>query len=160
MSAHGNDRTIGMVASAMLTAVLLFAFVPAHAQYRQIDILSERSTGMAPTASYRTSPVDAPSTMSIDSTAARPGARTFLEPNAPNPFHGSTTISYSLAEETQVLLTVHDFFYANVLTLVDETQPAGRYSVTFSPSDMPSGIYFYTLRTGKGMEWGRMVHIR
>lgn len=100
------------------------------------------------------------SSTSVDSVSVRPASRTFLEPNVPNPFHGSTTISYSLAEETEVLLTVHDFFYNRVVTLVAEPQPAGRYSVTFSPPETASGVYFYSLKTDSGIEWGRMVHIQ
>jgi hypothetical protein len=90
-----------------------------------------------------------------------PGSRTFLEPNAPNPFPGSTTIGYSLAEDGPVLLKVYDFFYREIETLVDANQTAGkRYVVTFIPRGLPSGMYFYELRTNRGRELKRMIYMK
>jgi len=93
-----------------------------------------------------------------------PGKRDFLEPNAPNPF-GSvspfTKISYSIAEDSHVLLKVYDFFYEEVETLVDSLQPAGYYTVTFNPRGrIPSGMYFYELRTERTRELRRMLYVK
>ncbi len=111
---------------------------------------AQGTAGSAPTVAARDSVV-----------AVKPGTRTYLEPNAPNPFSGTTTIRYSLAEETHVLLTINDGRYDQVATLVDETQPAGRYVITFAANGLgiSSGVYFYTLTTSNGFEWGRMIYI-
>jgi len=93
-----------------------------------------------------------------------PGARDFLEPNAPNPFGASdrsTKISYSIGEESHVVITIYDFFYEEVVTLVDLVQPTGYYTVPFiPPPTMPSGMYFYELRTGRTRELRRMMYMK
>jgi hypothetical protein len=60
--------------------------------------------------------------ISGDSIGIQPGLQTFLEPNRPNPFSGSTDIFYPIGSETQVVLKVYDFFYHEVVTLVGETR--------------------------------------
>ena len=96
-----------------------------------------------------------------DSIGVEPGQSTYLEPNVPNPFTLSTLIAYSLATETSVILTVYDFFYGEVTTLVNnKTQAPGRYEVSFTPASLASGMYFYTLRTREGIEQRRMLYIK
>lgn len=92
------------------------------------------------------------------------GSRDFLEPNAPNPFGAtipSTKISYAISEESHVVITIYDFFYEEVVTLVDAVQPTGYYTVTFvPPPTMPSGMYFYEMRTGRTRELRRMMYMK
>jgi|GEM_PF-1918067 len=100
-----------------------------------------------------------------DTVVISPGARDYLEPNAPNPFgdpRSETEIAYSLAEESPVELRIYDFFYNEVATLVDGVvQPAGRHVVPFDPpATMPSGMYFYELRTSRYRELRRMIYVK
>lgn len=69
--------------------------------------------------------------------------------NYPNPFNPSTTISYSLAEASHVELKVFDMLGREIRTLVSRLQAAGEYKVQFNASDLPSGIYIYTLKAGE-----------
>lgn len=71
-----------------------------------------------------------------------------LGQNYPNPFNPSTTIEFSLARESFVELTVTNTLGKKVATLVHGTHPAGRHAVHFEAVDLPSGVYFYTLRSG------------
>ena len=99
-----------------------------------------------------------------DTVKINPGQRTFLEPNFPNPFNVATTIAYSLAEPTRVELRVYDFDFVEVALLVDEDQQPGRYRVLFDPNLLPlraaSGMYFYELKTNRGVELKRMLYIK
>ncbi|RJP66585.1 MAG: T9SS C-terminal target domain-containing protein [Ignavibacteriales bacterium] len=94
-----------------------------------------------------------------------------LEQNYPNPFNPTTTIKYSIPVETRhsaaggsslqfVTLMIYDILGNEVITLVNEEQPAGNYEVEFNGSHLPSGIYFYELRTGSFISTKKMLMIK
>jgi len=83
-----------------------------------------------------------------------------LKQNYPNPFNPSTVISYQLPVIGMVLLKVYDLLGREIATLVNEEKPAGEYEVEFNAARLPSGIYFYQLRTGNFSETKKMVLIR
>ena len=73
-----------------------------------------------------------------------------LEQNYPNPFNPSTTISYTLSQNSTVTLRITDVLGREVATLVNQTQDAGNYAISWKGVDMngidvPSGTYFYRL---------------
>jgi hypothetical protein len=72
-----------------------------------------------------------------------------LEQNFPNPFNPSTTIRYSLPEESYVKLVVFNMLGEEIISLVNTTQKAGRYEVTLDASDLATGVYIYSLETTK-----------
>ena len=59
-----------------------------------------------------------------------------LEQNFPNPFNPTTTINYSLKKQTHVRITVYDIMGRFVKTLVDATEPTGKYKTVFDGSDI------------------------
>ena len=69
-----------------------------------------------------------------------------LEQNYPNPFNPSTTIHFSVPENSFISLKVYDVLGAEVAELVSETKEPGNYSIPFNASKLTSGIYFYTLK--------------
>ena len=70
-----------------------------------------------------------------------------LEQNYPNPFNPSTTLSQRGDEGGFVTLKIYDSLGKEVQTLVNRQQSPGSYKVKFDASGLPSGIYFYTLKT-------------
>ena len=87
-----------------------------------------------------------------------------LTQNYPNPFNPTTTIEYSIpnvgmlnATSSNVRLIVYDVLGRKVTTLVNEKQTPGNYSVKFDASNLPSGIYFYTLRAGDFVATKKMI---
>ena len=72
-----------------------------------------------------------------------------LSQNFPNPFNPTTVISYELPVNSQVTLKVYDVLGREVRTLVDENKHAGSYRLTFNAGNLPSGVYFVRLETGK-----------
>jgi len=87
---------------------------------------------------------------STDLIAERPG-RIELHQNYPNPFNPSTVISFSVPEVTDAELAVHDILGRKLQILVNGRVQAGTHDITFEASDLSSGVYIYTLRTGGQM---------
>ena len=91
-----------------------------------------------------------------------------LEQNYPNPFNPSTkikfTIPYVNASEAKqselVTLKVYDVLGTEVVTLLNEKKSAGIYEVEFDARQLPSGIYFYQLRTESFTNTKKMVLLK
>ncbi len=67
--------------------------------------------------------------------------------NYPNPFNPVTTVRYEIPCESRVILSIFDITGREIAKLVNETQPAGLYSVTWNAGDLGSGVYFYRIQT-------------
>ncbi len=83
-----------------------------------------------------------------------------LEQNYPNPFNPSTTISYTIPNESQVSLVVYDIMGKQVAELVNNKQPAGDYNVNFDAASMASGTYFYKLTAGEFISVKKMILLK
>jgi hypothetical protein len=81
--------------------------------------------------------------------ANQPVAFALLQ-NYPNPFNPSTTITFELPEASAVSLNVYNILGQLVTTVAEGYFEAGSHIVEFTGSDLPSGIYFYELKTDKG----------
>lgn len=66
----------------------------------------------------------------------------------PNPFNPATTVSYSLANDGFIQMTLYDLLGRQVVQLVREHQKAGTYSVPLNASSFASGVYFIWMETG------------
>ncbi|MBM3331212.1 T9SS type A sorting domain-containing protein [candidate division WOR-3 bacterium] len=80
----------------------------------------------------------------------------------PNPFGRMTTISYSLARESDVELRVYNSVGRVVTTLVSGMQRPGRYAVSWDvrgvpAAKLPCGTYFCRLEAGEFTATRKMV---
>jgi hypothetical protein len=64
----------------------------------------------------------------------------------PNPFKGTTTLTYSLPVDGQVLIEVYNLVGSKVNVAVDETQSAGEYSLNLDASNLQPGVYTAILK--------------
>jgi len=88
-----------------------------------------------------------------------------LAGNYPNPFSGKTTIEYTLSHSTTVVLEVFNINGKKARTLVDESLPAGSYTVQWDGTDdagkqLPGGIYLYRLTNADATITRRCVMLR
>lgn len=90
----------------------------------------------------------------------RPPQEFALKQNYPNPFNGTTHIQFDLPNPTNVQLTVYNTLCQRVATLVNGPMPAGRPDVIFDVTNLPSGLYFYQLRTDQFVETRKMLIVR
>lgn len=71
-----------------------------------------------------------------------------LHQNFPNPFNSSTTIPFSIHENSHVTLIVVNIQGSIVTTLVDDFMGPGSYHATFDSRGISSGTYFTILESG------------
>ncbi|MCB9208413.1 MAG: CotH kinase family protein [Ignavibacteriales bacterium] len=106
-----------------------------------------------------------------------------LSQNYPNPFNPSTTIKYSIPNNTVMLnlfqhlnnseipnqvrddnanvkLIVYDILGREVTTLVNQKQKPGNYEVEFNARNLTSGIYFYRITAGTFNEVKKMILLK
>ncbi|MCX7877143.1 MAG: choice-of-anchor B family protein [Ignavibacteria bacterium] len=80
-----------------------------------------------------------------------------LNQNYPNPFNPVTTIEFTIPEGSHTKLTVYDVTGRQVGLLTDDYRPAGTYKINYDASHLASGVYFYTLSSGKFRQTRKMV---
>ncbi|MEI7907910.1 MAG: FlgD immunoglobulin-like domain containing protein, partial [Bacteroidota bacterium] len=88
-----------------------------------------------------------------------------LAQNYPNPFNPETRISYRLSETGFTTLTIHDQLGRTIKTLVAQHQSSGDHAVVWNGKDesgntVSSGIYFYSLNSGKSVQSKKMVLLK
>jgi hypothetical protein len=83
-----------------------------------------------------------------------------LGQNYPNPFNPETTISFRVPEAGKISLKIYNVLGENVATIVEEYLTAGNYSYKWQPQHQPSGLYYYTLKSGSFSETKKMLLVR
>jgi spore germination protein YaaH len=88
-----------------------------------------------------------------------------LYQNYPNPFNPSTTIEYEIVKADNIKLNVYNILGEKIAVLVNEYQLEGKYSIDFNvktghAQSLPSGTYFYQIKTGKYFEVKKMLLIK
>jgi len=65
-----------------------------------------------------------------------------IEQNHPNPFNPSTTLNYSIADNSLVRIEIYNLLGQIVAELINSEQISGNHSVTWNASGLSSGVYF------------------
>ena len=90
---------------------------------------------------------------------AGPSKFTLLQ-NYPNPFNPTTNIEYSLSVGSFVKIVVYNVLGEVVSNLVNNYESPGMHTVEFNGADLPSGVYFYRLRTNNLVQVRKMVLLK
>ena len=83
-----------------------------------------------------------------------------LAQNHPNPFNPTTTIEFNLPETSPVQLRVFNVQGQLVATLLDDLAEAGEHALTFNAANLPSGVYYYQLRSGQSVQSRKMILLK
>jgi len=83
-----------------------------------------------------------------------------LNQNYPNPFNPTTTISYRVPVRSIVTIDVYDVLGREIVSLVNEYKESGIYEAEFDASNLPTGIYYYTLKAGDFSQTSKMLLVK
>jgi len=83
-----------------------------------------------------------------------------LNQNYPNPFNPKTTISYEIAGNVHVKITIYDLLGRQCAVLINEKQKAGKYDLSFDGKRFASGVYIYKINAGDYQDARRMVLVK
>jgi len=83
-----------------------------------------------------------------------------LYQNYPNPFNPVTHISFDIKTSGNVKLTLYDVLGKEVKVMVDKQLNPGSYFTELNAEDLPSGVYFYTLRSENYYETKSLVILK
>lgn len=92
-------------------------------------------------------------------------ANYYLSKNFPNPFNSTTAIQYFIPEASSVVLTIFDIAGRELVTLSNQKQEAGLHTLHWNGTDhsgipLKSGLYLYTLDTGKFTQTRKMLLLK
>ncbi len=83
-----------------------------------------------------------------------------LGQNYPNPFNPTTRFTFAIAQTGRVEIAVFNTLGQHVARLADQVMTAGQYELEFDASRLPSGVYFYRLKTGNFTDVKKMTLLR
>jgi hypothetical protein len=78
----------------------------------------------------------------------------------PNPANNSTRISYELKNSENVTILLTDITGRTVMTLNEGSKSPGNHVADVNLTDLTSGTYFYTLKTGNSQATKKMVIVK
>jgi len=83
-----------------------------------------------------------------------------LHQNYPNPFNPSTTISFSLPEQTLVSIQIYNVRGQLIHTLTNSVYAPGQHTLTWKPINLSSGIYLYKINAGDFNAVKKMTYLK
>lgn len=101
----------------------------------------------------------------VDENTAQVPENIQLEQNYPNPFNPVTTIKFQIPNSQYVRLEIFDIKGKLIRKLIDNEMNAGSHELFWDGRDVKgnhvhSGVYFYTLRSGRDYITKKMTMLR
>jgi hypothetical protein len=87
-------------------------------------------------------------------------SQTRLLQNYPNPFNPTTTLEFTIQEQSDVSLRVFDLLGNEVGTLQAGILPPGRYTRIWNPHLMATGVYVAQLQAGESIFRRKLLYVR
>jgi len=139
------------------------AFVNGHGTTTQTQVYAymDRSVNVG-SYSYRLKQVDFDGTFEYSGVVEVdvPAPAVFaLDQNYPNPFNPSTMISFRLAVDSKVSMTVFNVLGQEVANILQANMVAGSHQVNFDASSLNSGVYMYRIEAS-GIDGTNFVDVK
>jgi hypothetical protein len=83
-----------------------------------------------------------------------------LHPAYPNPFNPTTTISFNLPFQAKVSMNIYNILGQRVAVLMNGYAAPGIHRLLWDASDLPSGLYFVRMESGKSMQTQKVVMLK
>ena len=80
--------------------------------------------------------------------------------NYPNPFNPATTIEFDLPRSGFVTLKLYNSLGKELVTLISDNSPAGKYKAKFNANNLASGVYLSRLQAGDFVQTRKMVLLK
>jgi CubicO group peptidase (beta-lactamase class C family) len=80
-----------------------------------------------------------------------------LAQNYPNPFNPITNLEFEISKPEFVTFKIYDMTGKELMVLLNELKPAGRFAVKFDGINLPSGVYYYRIEAGDFSQTRKMV---
>ncbi len=84
----------------------------------------------------------------------------YLYQNYPNPFNPTTTIVYEIEKSDFIQFKLFNVLGKTIITLINEYKLPGLYEIEFNGKDLPSGVYYYQLRSSSKVETKKMLLLK
>ena len=102
---------------------------------------------------------------SLDINNTNPPSKFSLSQNYPNPFNPVTKIKYDIAKQGNVKLSIFDITGRKIVSLVNEKQDAGTYSVFWNGKNdfgkiLPGGMYVYRIESDSFSSTKKLLFIK
>lgn len=83
-----------------------------------------------------------------------------LRQNYPNPFNSRTQIPFTLMVDSPLKLSIFDILGRKIKTQYFPLLKRGDHTIEVNFENLPSGIYFYNLKSGKESKTGKMILVK
>ena len=78
----------------------------------------------------------------------------------PNPFNPTTTLSFSIPEQSQTSLKVYDIKGNLISTLLNQTMNVGHHQIEWNGENLSSGTYFIRINSGEFSDVKKVVLVK
>ncbi|MFC1551302.1 lamin tail domain-containing protein [Candidatus Latescibacterota bacterium] len=83
-----------------------------------------------------------------------------LGQNYPNPFKETTTIPIYVPVESRVAIEIYSILGRRVAKTFDDRMLPGENNIIFTPENLPSGLYIYTIKAGTFTKSKMMLYLK
>lgn len=84
----------------------------------------------------------------------------YYSTNYPNPFNPTTKIYFSLSESSNLQIVVFNSYGQEIQQLFKGIKEKGNHELLFDGKNLPSGVYYYTIKTDKLSETKKMILLK